>query len=244
MVLREREPQSRLENAKISAKEKEYYKLLKWYARLLAPFYDTVTVILSKLRDKVVDFTDAPVESRILDVATGTGKQAFAFAKKSYDVTGIDLSKDMLKIAYRKNMYENAEFQVADATKLPFKDNSFDVSCVSFALHDMILIIREKALKEMRRVTKTNGIIIIVDYGLPKNKIGKFFVFNFVRLYEPYYPEFIKSDLAGLLKKSGIEIKRDIPVLLGAARIIKGTPQAASGVKNKREENIAQKVTT
>ena len=232
------------ENAEISTKEKEYYKLIKLYARLLAPFYDTVTAILSKLRDKVVDFTNAPVESRILDVATGTGKQAFAFAKKGYDIIGIDLSKDMLKIAYRKNMYKNAEFQLADATKLPFKDNSFDVSCVSFALHDMILTIREKTLKEMRRVTKTNGTIIIVDYNLPKDKIGKFFVFNFVRLYEPYYPEFIKSDLAGLLKNTGIEIKRDIPVLLGAARIIKGTPQAASGVKNKRRENIAQKVTT
>jgi len=239
--LREGEPQNQyLENAKISAEEKKYYKLLKLYARLLAPFYDTVTAILSNLRDKVVDFTNAPVKSRILDVATGTGKQAFAFAKKGHEVVGIDLSKHMLKVAVKKNKYENVRFQVADATKLPFEDNRFDVSCVSFALHDMILTVREKTLKEMRRVTKTNGTIIIVDYGLPKNRIGRFFVFNFVRLYEPYYPEFIKSDLAGLLKNTGIEIKRDVPVLSGVARIMKGTPRVASGVKNKREENIAQ----
>jgi len=207
--LREHEPQSRhSEDVKISAEEKEYYKLLKWYARLLAPFYDAVTAILSKLRDKVVDFTGAPVKSRILDVATGTGKQAFAFAKKGYVVVGIELSKDMLNVAISKNRYDNVNFQITDATKLPFEDNVFDVSCVSFALHDMILTIREKALKEMVRVTKPKGTIIIVDY--------------FVRLYEPFYPEFIKSNFEALIRMSGIDINEELSVLLGAGRMIKG----------------------
>ena len=73
--------------------------------------------------------------SRILDVGTGTGKQAFAFAKKGYDVTGIDLSEAMLKVANKKNNYEDVKFTVADASNLPFKDSSFDVSGVSFALY-------------------------------------------------------------------------------------------------------------
>jgi len=224
--LREHEPQSRhSEDVKISAEEKEYYKLLKWYARLLAPFYDTVTAILSKLRDKVVDFTNAPVKSRILDVATGTGKQAFAFAfaKKDYDIIGIDLSKDMLNVAISKNRYDNINFQIADATKLPFEDNVFDVSCISFALHDMILTIREKALREMARVTKSKGTIIIVDYALPKDKkISRFLIYHFVRLYEPYYPEFIKSNFEELIRKSGIDIKEEHSVLFGAGRMMKG----------------------
>ena len=224
----------------MSREEEKYYRLLRMYARFLAPFYDAVTLFISNLRDKVVDFTEAPARSLILDVATGTGKQAFAFAKKGFEVVGIDLSEHMLNVAVKKNTYANVRFQIADATKLPFEDNCFDVSCVSFALHDMILTIREKALREMRRVTKTNGTMSIVDYGLPKKKIRKFFVFNFVRLYEPYYTEFIKSDLLGLLENTGIEIKRDVPVIFGAARIIKGSPRAASGVKNKREEKIAQ----
>ena len=207
--------------------EAKYYSLLLNYARLLAPFYNTFFKCLtfgeeSRLRDTVAAFASPPKGSRILDVATGTGKQAYAFAKKGYDVTGIDLSEDMLKEAIGKKKCENAKFEIADATRLPFEENSFDVSCVSFALHDMILSIREKALKELVRVTKAEGTIIIVDYGLPENGFVRFFAYNVIKLYEPYYVEFVKSDLEGLLRKSGIQIENKLSVLLGAGRILKG----------------------
>ncbi len=237
-------------DGKINDEEEKYYLLLKKYARILAPFYDTVFGSLSlgaesKLRDKVVDFANVRNRSRILDVATGTGRQAFAFAKRGYDVVGIDLSEDMLKVAIKKNKYENVKFEIVDATNLPFEDNRFDVSCVSFALHDMILTIREKALKEMVRVTKPKGTIVIVDYALPKNKVSRFFIYHLVKLYEPYYPEFIKSDLEALLRKSGIEIEEELPVLLGAGKIIKGTPEVAAGAEDKsEEENLARQVKT
>jgi demethylmenaquinone methyltransferase/2-methoxy-6-polyprenyl-1,4-benzoquinol methylase len=189
----------------------------------LAPFYDFVTLPFSRVRDKVVNFTAERNGSKILDVATGTGKQAFAFAKKGYEVIGIDLSEAMLKVADKKNKYGNVKFEVADATDLPFEDNRFDVSCVSFGLHDMPLIIREKALREMVRVTKPKGMIVIVDYGLPENTFGKFLIYHFVNLYEgKYYSAFIKSDLEAFLEKTGIEIKEELPVLLGAGKILKG----------------------
>jgi len=204
--------------------EKEYYSLVKKVFDILAPFYDIVAMPLSRLRGRVVDFTGAEKGSKILDVATGTGKQAFAFAEKGYDVTGIDLSEAMLKVANKKNRYKNVNFQVADATNLPFEDYSFDVASVSFALHDMPLTIREKVLKEMVRVTKPEGMIVIVDYALPRNRIGRFLIYHFVRLYErEYYLRFIKSDLEALLRKSCIEIKEELRVLLGAVRILKGT---------------------
>ena len=204
--------------------EREYYSLVKKVFDILAPFYDIVAAPLSRLRGRVVDFTGAEKGSKILDVATGTGKQAFAFAEKGYDVTGIDLSEAMLKVANKKNRYKNVNFQVADATNLPFEDHSFDVASVSFALHDMPLTIREKVLKEMVRVTKPEGMIVIVDYALPRNRIGRFLIYHFVRLYErEYYLRFIKSDLEALLRKSCIEIKEELRVLLGAVRILKGT---------------------
>jgi len=85
----------------------------------------------------------------------------------------------------------------------------------------MIPTIREKALGEMVRVTKPKGTIMIVDYALPNYKISRFLIYHIVKLYEPYYPEFIKSDLKALLRKSGIEIRKEFPVLLGAGRILK-----------------------
>lgn len=210
-------------NLEITDEEQEYYSLTKKVFEWLAPHYDTVTMPFAGLRDTVVEFTGAKGGSRILDVATGTGKQAFAFAKRDYDVTGIDLSEAMLSVAKKKNKYENARFEVADATSLPFEDGSFDVSCISFALHDMPPGVRERVLKEMFRVTRPVGLILIVDYALPENRIWRFLVYHFVRLYERYYyPEFIKSDLDAVLRRLGIGIKEKQSVLLGTGRIIKG----------------------
>lgn len=203
--------------------EKEYYSLTRKVFRILAPFYDLFVIPISRVRDRVVDLARARKGSKILDVATGTGKQAFAFAKKGYEVIGVDLSEDMLNVANKKNKYGNVKFGIADATNLPFKDNYFDVSCVSFALHDMPLSIREKVLTEIVRVTSPKGMIALVDYALPKNKIGRFLIYHLVRLYEgKYYVQFIESDFKALLKKAKIEIKEEVPVLIGGGRILKG----------------------
>lgn len=189
----------------------------------MAPFYDIIAAPLARLRGRVVSFTAAGQGSKILDVATGTGKQAFAFAKKGYDVAGIDLSEAMLGIARKKNKYRNAKFQAADATSMPFENQSFDVVSISFALHDMPPTIREKVLKEIVRVTRPDGMIIIVDYALPQNRLGRFLIYHLVKLYEgEYYSNFIKTDLKDSLRKSGVEVKEELRVLFGAGRVFRG----------------------
>lgn len=216
-------------NATITDDEKAYYSLVEKVFGILAPFYDIVTAPFSSVRERVVDFTRAPEGSRILDIATGTGKQAFAFAKRGYDVSGIDLSEAMLKVAKKKNRYPNVKFEVGDAANLPFENASFDVACISFALHDMLLTIREKTLKEMVRVTRAEGTIVIIDYSLPENKIGRSLIYRLVKLYEgKFYVEFIHSDLRGLLSKSGIKVTEERSVLIGAARILKGAREIES----------------
>lgn len=208
---------------KLTDEEKEYYSLVRKAFAMLAPFYDIIAAPFSSVRDKVVNVTNTEKGSKLLDVATGTGKQAFAFAKKGYEVVGIDLSEAMLNVAKKKNKFRNARFEVADATNLPFGDNSFDISTVSFALHDMPLSIREKVLKEMVRVTRSKGIIVIADYDLPKSKIGKFLIYHFTSLFEAeYYENFIKSDIEALLEKNRIRIVEKDTVLHGAGRILKG----------------------
>lgn len=208
---------------KITDDERMYYSLVQKAFKTLAPVYDIVALPLLRLRDTVVDFTGARNGSAILDVATGTGTQALAFASHGYAVTGIDLSEAMLQIAQKKNRYGNAKFEVGDATRLRFETNRFDVVCVSFALHDMPLTIREQALKEMVRAARLGGTIVIVDYALPENGLGRWLIYHLVRLYEgEYYRGFIHSDLKALLAKTGITITDELPVLLGAGRIWKG----------------------
>jgi len=216
-------------NATVTDDEKAYYSLVEKVFGILAPFYDIVTAPFSSVRERVVDFTRAPEGSKILDIATGTGKQAFAFAKRGYDVSGIDLSEAMLKVAKKKNRYPNVKFEVGDAANLPFENASFDVACISFALHDMLLTIRERTLKEIVRVTRAEGTIVIIDYSLPGNKVGKSLIYHLVKLYEgKFYVEFIHSDLRGLLSKSGIKVTEERSVLIGVARILKGAREIES----------------
>lgn len=206
-----------------TAEEEKYYSQTGLAFKALAPFYDIASSPLLLVRKKIVDMTGAPPGSRVLDVATGTGGQALAFASKGYETVGVDLSEAMLKVASAKNRYTHARFEAADATHLRFDDNSFDVSTISFALHDMPAVVQDKVLKEMVRVTRPEGVIMIVDYALPKNAIGRFLIYRLISLYEyEYYHSFIAADLEALLRKAGIRIQQELPLLLGAARVVKG----------------------
>jgi ubiquinone/menaquinone biosynthesis C-methylase UbiE len=87
----------------------------------------------------------------------------------------------------------------------------------------MPLSIREKVLKEMVRVTKPKGIIVIADYDLPKKKISKYLVYYVTALFETkYYKNFIKSDLEALFNKNRIKIIEKDTVMHGVGRILKG----------------------
>lgn len=202
---------------------KAYYALTKKAFDILAPFYNLMTLPLVRVRGQVVDFANVGKGSTVLDVATGTGQQAFAFAKRGYDVIGVDLTESMLEIARKHNKAGTVKFEAGDATHLRFETDSFDVACVSFALHDMPMTIREKVLQEMVRVTKPDGVIVIVDYDLPDNKIGSALIYRLVTFYEgEYYKQFIASDLEALLLKTGIGVKKKLSVLLGAGKILVG----------------------
>lgn len=201
----------------------DYYPYIKGFFKKFAGIYDIVASPLVTVRKKIIEMAGAGEGAAILDVATGTGKQAFAFARNGYRVTGIDLSGDMLKIARRNNKYANLDLKELDAAHLPFEDGKFDVSCVSFALHDMPSEIRKKVVGEMARVTRPGGVIVVADYALPKNGLVRYFAYRFIKSFESkYYPEFIRNNLDALLEKAGISIEAERRVLLGAGRIIRG----------------------
>ena len=171
-----------------------------------APLYDWVDLFIKGIREEVFCFTNPEKGAKILDVCTGTGKQAFAFGKRGFEVVGIDLSEDMLKVATRKNRYKNVRFDVGYAEKLPYKENYFDISCISFGLHEMPRPIRKKVLEEIVRVTKPQGKIIIVDYASSQGRIRDLLFYHLVRLYESrYFKEFIKTDLQDMIDGIGLK---------------------------------------
>lgn len=212
--------------------ERDYYALSRRVYAIFAHVYDAVVFPFRRLRHEVANMVDLSAGSRLLDVATGTGQQAFAFAEKAREVVGIDLSEAMLRIARRKNRCPNVTFQQADAADLPFEDESFDAACVSFALHEMPMSIRERVVREMARVTKPGGSVTVVDYALPRNHVASSLAYHIIKLYErDHYATFVKSDVAALLKREGVELTDQRSALLGMAQIKTGRrAEAIAGV--------------
>ena len=176
-----------------------------FFARF-AKLYDYEKYFFFPLRNKAANLFIIPKNSKILDVATGTGAQAYALAKYGYNVVGLDLSREMLEQAKKKlNRNLKLQFIHADATHIPYPANSFDAASISLGLHDMPYEIRLLVLKEIIRVTKTNGKIMIVDYLEPHaNSMAKI-AFQIERLYEtPMFEDFVTRGLVSHLNKVGL----------------------------------------
>ncbi len=210
------------------SEEHAYYSLTLRAFGLLAPVYELMTLPLIGVRQRVADFAQAGPGQLVLDVATGTGQQAFAFARRGCRVVGVDLTNAMLAVARRHNDEGLVDFEQGDATRLRFADGTFDITCISYALHDMPPGIREKVLGEMARVTRNGGRIIIVDYALPASPVARALLQGLTSLYESgYYREFVAADLRAIVTRSGIEILDELPILFGAGRIVRGHKLAA-----------------
>ena len=181
--------------------DESYYRYIRGWFGKWAWFYNFIALPLTGVRNKVADLVDEEYKDKIkiLDVCTGTGTQAFAFAKKGYEVVGIDLSEEMLRVAKKKNKYENVRFVVADAAKMPFENDYFEYACISFGLHDMPHEVRHHVLDEMKRVSRK---IIVVDHHSPKSRLHRWLHVSFASRYESkYYRDFAKRDLEELLRE-------------------------------------------
>lgn len=210
--------------------ERAYYSLNERVYRWFAPVYDMVTSPIARLRREVAEIAGVGAGMKVLDVATGTGAQAFAFAARGAEVVGVDLSEAMLRIARRKNRASRVTFRLADATALPFTDAGFDVACISFALHEMPRKVRTAAVLELARVTRPGGTVIVVDYALPEGPVSRSLVYHAIKLYEPEpYTDFVRSDLRVLLDSAGIHAQGGRSRVFGAVKIWTGINGARVG---------------
>ncbi|OGX08855.1 MAG: hypothetical protein A2Z88_09925 [Omnitrophica WOR_2 bacterium GWA2_47_8] len=99
-------------------------------------------------------------EMSVLEVGCGAGFFTCEIAKTGAKITAVDISPDLLKLAYRQVKDKNVTFMVGDAHNLNFIDNYFDIIVGSSILHHLEV---EQALKEFYRVLKPGGSICFTE---------------------------------------------------------------------------------
>ena len=100
---------------------------------------------------------------KVLDVGCGTGLHLDIYRRFDCNLYGIDTSTSMLDVA-RSRLGDNAELHLGEATKMPYEKDTFDLVLCMLALHEMDQLTRILVLSEIRRVLKTDGHILLVDY--------------------------------------------------------------------------------
>jgi demethylmenaquinone methyltransferase/2-methoxy-6-polyprenyl-1,4-benzoquinol methylase len=149
----------------------------------IATRYDVTNEVMSfgvhrLWRRAAVKHSRAKEGDRVLDCATGTGDLALSFKRKvgaSGQVVGTDFCPEMLQSAPGKASEAGlqVDFQVADAMALPFADDSFDVASISFGIRNVDDPV--KCLKEMARVVKPGGRVVVLEFGQPRGFFGALF---------------------------------------------------------------------
>lgn len=142
------------------------------FARI-APRYDLLNHLLSfnvdrRWRRRTVAL--ARPSGPVLDVCTGTGDLAAAFAAATgRPVAGADFCVPMLRAGMRKRSCRHVRFVRADALHLPFPSDRFDVVSVGFGLRNVADV--DRALSELVRVARPGGRIAVLEFTTPRNRL-------------------------------------------------------------------------
>lgn len=129
---------------------------------------DAITFGMARLwRKQLVKWSGAKPGDRVLDCATGTGDLALEFKRtvKGGRVVGTDFCEAMLALAPAKarKLDLEVEFAWADATQLKYADGEFDISSIAYGIRNVGN--PEKAVKEMARVVRPGGMVMILETG-------------------------------------------------------------------------------
>ncbi len=136
----------------------------------VAARYDFTNDVLSlgqarAWRRAVAAAVDARPGERILDLAAGTGTSSVPFQQAGASVVACDFSLGMLDVGRARN--PELDFVAADALHLPFRDGVFDAVTISFGLRNVADT--TAALRELRRVTKSGGRLLVCEFSHPTN---------------------------------------------------------------------------
>jgi ubiquinone/menaquinone biosynthesis C-methylase UbiE len=131
--------------------------LVAWFPRV----YDTfLEPLVRGFREAGVRLIDPQPGTRVLDVGCGTGTHLALYAAAGCEVAGVDLNADMIARA-RFRLGPAADLREADATRLPFADDAFDLAIGMLMLHEMAPPDRASTLGEMSRVARR---VLVIDH--------------------------------------------------------------------------------
>jgi ubiquinone/menaquinone biosynthesis C-methylase UbiE len=148
-------------------------RILDQFTRQAAPFAAAAAIRNQEALDQIVQWAGAGPDDTVLDVACGPGLLACAFARVAKHATGIDMTPAMLEQA-RKTQQEqdlkNLSWQHGDVYSLPFPPDQFSIVSSRFVFHHLQDPLA--ALKEMKRVCKLGGKVVVADMAPQPEKAG------------------------------------------------------------------------
>lgn len=188
----------------------------KLFYKGMSKVYDLLDVVYfnnikTSPRKAIYDYIE-PADIKILDICTGTAANAIKIAKhkRKTQIVGIDISKEMLSIAgkkIKKNGLDNIKLYQMDATETSFNDKTFDIILISLVLHEITNVLAEKILLEAKRVIKTNGKILVVEWEEPQSILKKAIFYPIRKLEPKGFDYFLKLDMNNYFGKYGFRIK-------------------------------------
>jgi demethylmenaquinone methyltransferase/2-methoxy-6-polyprenyl-1,4-benzoquinol methylase len=146
---------------------------------------------------RVLRLANPRPDERALDLCCGTGDLAFALAARGANVTGLDFSEPMLQVARTKGKTEDGGnqksrsevrplvFLQGDAQRIPFGDDAFEIVTIGYGLRN--LASWETGLREMIRVAKPGGRLLVLDFGKPDNPLWRTLYFAYLKWFVPVF---------------------------------------------------------
>lgn len=143
----------------------------------------------------------------VLELATGTGLIAKNIVNAAAHIEATDASPEMIAEAKRDNRSAKLHFSVRDMFRLPYADKSFDVVIVSNALH--IIPQPEKALAEIRRVLKNDGVLIAPTFTHGNSTLrGRLKLFFMKLVGFPLNSRWSSADYLAFLRQNGWTVRK------------------------------------
>jgi len=145
------------------------------FTRQAVPFASAAEIRNEEALRRIVDMAQTGSADTVLDVACGPGLLACTFARVAQHVTGIDLTRRMLEQARVRQAQlnlNNLTWHEGDVLSLPFADASFSIVATRFAFHHFLDPLA--VLREMRRVCRPGGRIVVADTAPAQDKADAF----------------------------------------------------------------------